>query len=53
MSKFLDDGGVLPKEESNEEEDEDDEDDKDDEEGDDTGDDSKVWALTAIFNISP
>uniref|UniRef100_A0A4W6ETF4 Protein disulfide-isomerase n=1 Tax=Lates calcarifer TaxID=8187 RepID=A0A4W6ETF4_LATCA len=42
MSKFLDDGGVLPKEESNEEEDEDDEDDKDDEEGDDTGDDSKV-----------
>ncbi|XP_071360779.1 protein disulfide-isomerase A2 [Trachinotus anak] len=35
MSKFLDDGGVLPKEESNEEEDEDDEDDEDDEEGDD------------------
>lgn len=51
FSKFLDNGGVLPKEESEEEEDEDnDEDEEDDKpkEGDDTDDDGKVCIFTAI-----
>ncbi|XP_023273166.1 protein disulfide-isomerase-like [Seriola lalandi dorsalis] len=62
MSKFLDDGGVLPKEESDEEEDDEDEDEEDEEEdkeddddakdGDDTGDDSKETDESATNTTS-
>uniref|UniRef100_A0A665W7E2 Protein disulfide-isomerase n=1 Tax=Echeneis naucrates TaxID=173247 RepID=A0A665W7E2_ECHNA len=61
MSKFLDDGGVMPAEESKEDEDEeaeDEDEDKEDKEGDDskedddtTGDDSKVCIVAATFAI--
>lgn len=55
FSKFLDNGGVLPKEESDEEEDEDDEEDEEGDkpkEGGDSADNSKVCNFTAIYIFS-
>uniref|UniRef100_A0A3B4Z551 protein disulfide-isomerase n=1 Tax=Seriola lalandi dorsalis TaxID=1841481 RepID=A0A3B4Z551_SERLL len=48
MSKFLDDGGVLPKEESDEEEDDEDEDEEDEEEDKEDDDDLKLSEISRL-----